>query len=77
MCIFPRVDGRVDGNGPHGGRIAIAVAIVVLTSITGSPDIDVAQTMTALIKFRKYVVRGSSIYYVIICGEGGDNKTAA
>ena len=58
MCIFPRVDGRVDGNGPHGGRIAIAVAIIVLTSITGSPDIDVAQTMTALIKFRKYVVRG-------------------
>ena len=55
MCIFPRVDGRVDGNGPHGGRIAIAVAIIVLTSITGSPDIDVAQTM---IKFRKYLVRG-------------------
>ena len=77
MCIFPRVDGRVDGNGPHGGRIAIAVAIIVLTSITGSPDIDVAQTMTALIKFRKYVVRGSFTYYVIICGEGGDNKTAA
>ena len=58
MCIFPRVDGRVDGNGPHGGCIAIAVAIIILTSVTGSPDIDVAKTMTALIKFKKYGVRG-------------------
>ena len=72
MCIFPRVDGRVDGNGPHGGRIAIAVAIIVLTSITGSPDIDVAQTMTALIKFRKYLVRGRS--YITLIFEGWEGE---
>ena len=48
-----------EGRGSQNSRIAITVAIIILTSITGSPDIDVAKTMTSLIKFRKYLVKGS------------------
>ena len=69
VCIFSCVDGRVDGNGPHGGCIAITVAIIVFTSITRCPDIDVAQTITALIKFPlvPIIQNCTEIYWVLHC----------
>ena len=48
MCIFSRVDGRINGNGPHRGCIAVAVTIIVLAAVTGGPDVDVTEAVTAL-----------------------------
>ena len=48
MCILAVVDGAVDRNGPHTGRISIAVAIIVLTAIATGPHIDVAQPISTL-----------------------------
>lgn len=46
--ILAIVDGAVNGNCPHGGGIAIAVAIILLAAIARRPDIDVAQAISAL-----------------------------
>lgn len=42
------IDGRVDGDGPHGGRVAVAVAVVVLAAVAAGPHVDVAETLAAL-----------------------------
>ena len=55
--VLPGVDGGVDGDGPHGGRVPVTVAVVVLTSISGGPHIDVTQTVTALKSGRKNILR--------------------
>ena len=46
--VLAVVDGRVDGDGPHAGCVAVAVAVVVLTTVSRGPDVDVAQPVTAL-----------------------------
>lgn len=46
--IFTVIDRRVYAHGPHGGRIAVAIAIVLLTSIARSPDVDVSKSVTTL-----------------------------
>lgn len=46
--ILTIVDGAVNGNCPHGGGIAIAVAIILLAAIARRPDVDVAQAISTL-----------------------------
>lgn len=48
MRILAIVDGTVNGYRPHGGGIAIAVAIILLAAIARRPHIDVAQTIASL-----------------------------
>jgi len=54
--ILAIINGAVNGNGPHGGGITIAVAIILLTAIARCPDIDVAQTIATLRVARKYEI---------------------
>lgn len=42
------VDGRVDGDGPHAGGVAITVAVVVAATVPGGPHIDAAFAASAL-----------------------------
>ncbi len=46
--VLAGVDGGVDGDGPHGGRVPVAVAVVVLAAVAGGPHVDVAETVAAL-----------------------------
>ncbi len=48
MRVLARVDGRVDGDGPHGGGVAVAVAVVVLAAVARGPNVDVAQAVATL-----------------------------
>jgi hypothetical protein len=47
--ILAIVDGRIDGDCPHAGRISITVAIVVLAAIAAGPDENGSQPVSALI----------------------------
>lgn len=42
------VDCRVDGDGPHAGGVAIAVAVVVAATVPRGPHIDAAFAPSAL-----------------------------
>lgn len=42
------VDGRVDGDGPHAGGVAVAVAVVVASAIARRPHVDAAFAAAAL-----------------------------
>lgn len=42
------VDGRVDGDGPHAGGVAIAVAVVVAAAVPRGPHVDAAFAPAAL-----------------------------
>lgn len=48
VCILSVVDRRVDGDGPHAGRVAVTITVVVLAAVTRSPNVDVAQTSSTL-----------------------------
>lgn len=47
--VLAVVDGRVDGYGPHGRRVAVAVAVVVRAAVAARPHVDVAQAAAALV----------------------------
>ena len=47
--VLPGVNGGVDGDGPHAGGVAITVAVVVLSTISTGPHIDVTQATATLI----------------------------
>ena len=49
MGVLAVVDGRIDGNGPHGGGVAVAVAVVVLAAVSRRPHIDAAQAVATLL----------------------------
>jgi len=40
---------RVDRDGPHAGRVAVAVAVVVLAAVSRRPHIDTAQAVATLL----------------------------
>lgn len=42
------VDGRVDGDGPHAGGVAVAVAVVVAAAVSRRPHVDAAFASAAL-----------------------------
>lgn len=42
------VDGRVDGDGPHAGGVAVAVAVVVTAAVSRRPHVDAAFASAAL-----------------------------
>lgn len=44
----PVVDGRVDGDGPHAGGVAVAVAVVVAAAVPRRPHVDAAFAPAAL-----------------------------
>lgn len=48
VCVLAIVDGAVNRNGPHGGSVAIAIAIILFATIPRCPDIDVAQSIASL-----------------------------
>lgn len=42
------VDGRVDGDGPHAGSVAVAVAVVVAAAVSRCPHVYAAFASAAL-----------------------------
>jgi hypothetical protein len=46
--VLAVVDGRVDRDGPHGRRVAVAVAVVVLAAVAARPDVYVAEPSSSL-----------------------------
>ena len=42
------VDGRVDGDGPHAGGVAITVTVVVAAAVPGGPHVDAAFAASTL-----------------------------
>jgi len=46
--VLAVVDGAVNGNGPHGGGVAVAVAVVLLAAVAGGPNIDVPEAISTL-----------------------------
>ena len=32
--VFAGVDGAVDGDGPHGGGVAVTVAVIILATVS-------------------------------------------
>lgn len=42
------VNGRVDGDGPHAGGVAVAVAVVVAAAVARRPHVDAAFAPAAL-----------------------------
>lgn len=49
MRVLTVVDGTVDADGPHTRGVSVTVTIVLLPPVTGRPDVDVAQSVSALI----------------------------
>lgn len=47
--VLSIINGTVDGYCPHRCSVAITVAIVFFTTVTGSPHINVSQTIPALL----------------------------
>ena len=43
------VDRRVYRDRPHGGRVSVAVAVVVLASVTRRPHVDGAEAVATLV----------------------------
>ncbi len=39
---------RVDRDGPHAGRVAVAVAVVVRAAVSRRPHVDASQAVAAL-----------------------------
>jgi hypothetical protein len=46
--VLAVVDGRVNRDGPHGGCVAVAIAVVVLAAVAARPHVDVAQSVATL-----------------------------
>ena len=42
------IDGWVDGDGPHAGGVAVAVAVVIATAVSRCPHVDAAFASAAL-----------------------------
>lgn len=59
VSVLPVVNGAINTNGPHTRSVAIAVAIVLLPAVPGSPDVNVTQALSTLVS--KQTARGSSI----------------
>ena len=49
QCRAAIVDGRVDRDGPHAGRVAVTVAVVVLAAVAGRPHVYAAEAVAALV----------------------------
>jgi hypothetical protein len=54
--VVTSVDGRVDGDGPHGGGVTVAVAVVILAAVTAGPHVDVTQPVATLKKGKQIYV---------------------
>lgn len=48
MSVLPIVDGAINTDGPHTGRITVAIAIVLLATVTRGPHVNVAQSSPTL-----------------------------
>lgn len=50
MRVLTVVNSTVDTDGPHARGVSIAITIVLLSAVTGSPDVNVTQTVSTLIQ---------------------------
>lgn len=53
MRVLTVVDGTVDADGPHTRGVSVTVTVVLLPAVTGRPDVDIAQSVSALIGTRE------------------------
>lgn len=50
MRVLPVVDGTVDTDGPHTRGVSVAITVVLLSAVPGRPDVDIAQSVSALVE---------------------------
>lgn len=48
MGVLAVVDGTVDTDGPHTRGVSVTVTVVLLSAVPGRPDVDIAQSVSAL-----------------------------
>lgn len=49
MGILTVIDRTIDADRPHAGRVTITITIIIFTPIATSPDVDISQTIAALV----------------------------
>lgn len=52
MGILAVVDGAVDTDGPHTRGVSVTITIVLLSAIPGRPDVNITQSVSALMGAR-------------------------
>ena len=50
MRIFTSINSGIDADGPHAGGITITITIIIFTTITRGPNVDVTKAMSTLKK---------------------------
>ncbi|KAL0595567.1 hypothetical protein AAY473_035758 [Plecturocebus cupreus] len=55
------VDGRVDGDGPHAGGVAVTVAVIVAATVPRGPHVDAAFAAAALGRAGEMLPLGHSL----------------
>ena len=53
MRIFTSINSGIDADGPHAGGITITITIIIFTTITRGPNVDVTKAMSTLKKPNK------------------------
>ena len=48
MRIFTSINSGIDADGPHAGGITITITIIIFTTITRGPNVDVTKAMSTL-----------------------------
>lgn len=46
--ILAVVDGAVYADGPHAGRVTIAVAVVIFAAVAAGPNVNISQSVSTL-----------------------------
>lgn len=65
MSVLPIVDGAINTDGPHTGRITVAIAIVLLATVTRGPHVNVAQSSSTLRHAKIEIINSIWIQYYI------------
>lgn len=60
MSVLPIVDGAINTDGPHTGRVTVAIAIVLLTTVARGPHVNVAQSSSTLRKQKRTLIRSNT-----------------
>lgn len=53
MRVLTVVDGTVDADGPHTCGVPVTITIVLLSAVPGRPDVDIAQSVSTLMRTRE------------------------
>lgn len=50
MGVLTVVDGTIDTDGPHTRGISVTITIILLSAVSGRPNVDIAQSVSTLME---------------------------